>query len=867
MIRNYIGIFGRQNVGKSSLINALTNQEVALVSSIPGTTTDPVYKAMEIQPLGPVTFIDTAGIDGCGELEEKKLKCTWQILRKINLALIVIDSTLGVSDYERELYQRILKYRMPVIVVANKIDIKEPAPILFNGFNAHHIAVSSKTLEGVSGLRELISKVFEIQQKTIVGDLIKPDDLVVLVAPISPSSPVGRIKMPIIQTQRDILEHQGCFMVTRETNYLETLKILAKKPKLVITDSQVLKEIAQKTPQDLPLTTFSLLLARQKGNLDPLLDGYRKMQRLKDNNRVLVAEACTHRIQEDDIARALIPKILEKIAKVKIDYTQGSQYPKNLKEYDLVIHCGGCMISEKEVENRLLEAKKQNVSITNYGMVIAGYLGVLERLLEPLKVQLPEAKNIYIISAEETGTDNIVNPSKIFNILEKTKNPPKSLVEEVLLHAQERRGLSLEEVGVLVNDENKETREKLFKTAQKIKYEIYGKRLVLFAPLYISNYCLNDCDYCGFHCRNTWIQRKKLTLEQVAEQVRILENMGHKRLLLEFGEDPQMNPIDYVVDVIKTIYQTKIKRGEIRRVNVNIAATTLENYKKLKAAGIGTYQLFQETYHLPTYKKLHHGPKADYRRQITAMDRAFTAGIDDLGIGVLFGLYDWRFEVLSLLSHAQYLDKKFGVGPHTISVPRFCPAPTVDYQLKYKVSDKDFLRIIAILRASVPYTGMIISTRERPEIRARAFEIGISQTSAASRTSPGGYKEKSKIQKSKLQNDQQFSLYDHRTLDEVVSSICQQGLLPSFCTACYRLGRTGKTFMNIAKPGNIHNFCQLNAILTFREYLCDYASDKTQKLGEEIIEKHLRLIEDPQRKKETLLRIQRIKNGERDLYF
>lgn len=857
MIRNYIGIFGRQNVGKSSLINALTNQEVALVSSIPGTTADPVYKAMEIQPLGPVTLIDTAGIDGFGELEEKKLKRTWQILRKINLALLVIDSTFGFDVHEKELYQKVFKYKIPIIIVVNKIDIKRPLKVLFDEFKTSHIAVSCKTLEGIEELRKLISQCFEIQQKTIVGDLIKPNDLVVLVAPISPSSPVGRIKMPIIQTQRDILEHQGCLIVCRETNYLETLKILPKRPKLIITDSQVLKEVSKMTPPDFPLTTFSLLFARYKGNLDLLLAGCRKLQQLKDGDKVLVAEACTHRVQEDDIAKTLIPKILGKISKgIKIEYTKGGQYPAELKGYDLVIHCGGCMLGEKEVENRLNQAKEQNVPITNYGIVIAGELGILERLLKPLR-EIRD-KNLYL--SKEIDINEIVNPKNLINILEKTKNPPNPKVLEVLIHAQEKKGLSLEEVAILINDQNEETRKKLFDISQKIKYEIYGERLVLFAPLYVSNHCVNDCEYCGFHCRNVQAKRKKLTLEELAEQVKILENMGHKRLLLEFGEHPNLNPIDYVVDVIKTIYQTKIGQGEIRRVNVNIAATTTENYKKLKTAGIGTYQLFQETYHPSTYRRLHRGPKADYQRQITGINWAFEAGIDDVGLGVLFGLYNWRFEVLSLVSHSQYLAQKFGVGPHTISVPRFCPAPTVDYQPRYPVSDNDFLRIIAILRVAVPYTGMIISTRERPEIRARAFEIGISQTSAASKTSPGGYNKKQEL-------EEQFSVYDHRNVDEVVQSICQQGLLPSFCTACYRLGRTGEVFMNLAKPGNIHNFCQPNAILTFQEYLCDYASPETKDLGEKTIKEHLKSIEAPARLEETLKRIQRIKNGERDLYF
>ena len=457
-----------------------------------------------------------------------------------------------------------------------------------------------------------------------------------------------------------------------------------------------------------------------------------------------------------------------------------------------------------------------------------------------------------------TKVKDIIDEQKIFEILENTSHPMGEEILKILDKALNKKGLSLEEVGYLLNSEDPILIEKMFEAARKIKWEIYGERLVFFAPLYVSSFCVNDCEYCGFHRRNP-TPRKKLTLQEVEEQVKILEDMGHKRLLLEFGEHPIENPIDYVVDVIKTIYRTKSGRGEIRRVNVNIAATTVENYRKLKAAGIGTYQLFQETYHRETYEKLHNGPKADYERQLFAHDRAFEAGIDDVGLGVLFGLYDWKFEVLALVSHAQYLDKKFGVGPHTFSVPRFQPAETVDWQPQYSVSEDELLRIIAILRLAVPYTGMIISTRERPEIRAKAFEIGISQTSAASRTSPGGY--------GKSEGLSQFSLQDHRSLDEVLLSILEQKLLPSFCTACYRQERTGKAFMSLAKPGLIHNFCRPNAILTFKEYLEDYASEKTKEIGTAIIKKYLSQIPDNSIRQETESRLKRLEQGERDLYF
>ncbi|MEO0113330.1 MAG: [FeFe] hydrogenase H-cluster radical SAM maturase HydG, partial [candidate division WOR-3 bacterium] len=395
---------------------------------------------------------------------------------------------------------------------------------------------------------------------------------------------------------------------------------------------------------------------------------------------------------------------------------------------------------------------------------------------------------------------DICDEEKIFEILEKTKNPDKKTIELIFDRAKEKKGLSLEEVGYLTNLKDKELIDELFKIAGKIKEEIYGERLVFFAPLYISDFCVNDCEYCNFHIRNP-MKRRKLSLDEIKEETERIIEMGHKRILLECGEDPVNNPIDYIVSAIETIYSVKTEKGNIRRINVNISATTKENYKKLKQAKIGTYQLFQETYHYETYKKLHKGPKGDYERQITAHIRAFEAGIDDLGIGVLFGLYDWRFEVLSLVSHAQFMDKYLGVGPHTISVPRFRKAPTVTYQPEYPVSDEDFLKIIAILRVAVPYTGMILSTRERPEIRRVAFKLGISQTSAGSKTSPGGYRNFSK-------EEAQFEIYDLRTLEEVINDILKDKLIPSFCTACYRVGRTGEDFMNLAKPGEINKFCR-----------------------------------------------------------
>lgn len=439
------------------------------------------------------------------------------------------------------------------------------------------------------------------------------------------------------------------------------------------------------------------------------------------------------------------------------------------------------------------------------------------------------------------------------------KKPTKKTVLKILTKARAKKGLELEEVGQLLQVDDAHLQRKIFAAAKTVKEEIYGERLVFFAPLYVANFCVNDCDYCNFHRRNRQLQRKKLSLEEVSQEVEYLISLGHKRLLLEAGEDPKNTPIDYIVDVINSIYSVKTNRGNIRRLNVNIAATTTENYQKLKKAKIGTYQLFQETYHRPTYEQLHHGPKANFERQITAYERAFAAGLDDLGLGVLFGLYDWRYEVLALVAHAQYLDNKYGVGPHTISVPRFRPAPTVTYQPAYPVSDRDFLKLIAILRLAVPYTGMIISTREKPEIRKIAFQLGISQASAGSVTTVGGYRQ---------QGEQgQFSIYDERKLNEVIADILLYKLLPSFCTACYRVGRTGETFMGLAKPGEIHTFCRPNGLLTFAEYLEDFATDGLYEKGYEVINYYLNKINSKTLRKKTAERLARIKAGERDLYF
>ncbi|MBM4054226.1 MAG: [FeFe] hydrogenase H-cluster radical SAM maturase HydG [Planctomycetes bacterium] len=453
-----------------------------------------------------------------------------------------------------------------------------------------------------------------------------------------------------------------------------------------------------------------------------------------------------------------------------------------------------------------------------------------------------------------------IDEDRFQSLLTNIPSPSPAVVADVLKKGRELKGLTPEEAAILIHVADQSFIQEIFDTAFHIKNTVYGGRLVFFAPLYISNFCVNNCRYCGFRAGNP-APRKKLTIDEIREQTDCLIRMGHKRILLETGEDAGNNPIDYVLDAIDAIYSIKNEKGEVRRVNVNIAATTVENYRRLKAKGIGTYQLFQESYHRQTYENVHYGLKGNYLRQLYALDNAFEGGIDDVGMGVLFGLYDWRFETLCLISHASYLMDKFGIGPHTISVPRLRPATAVNLAPPFPVSDSDFLKLIAILRIAVPYTGMIITTRERPEIREEAFRLGITQASAASSTAPGGFK------KETAKESGQFELSDKRSLDEITASVMKQGFMPSFCTACYRRNRTGAVFMELAKPGDIHEFCAPNSVLTLMEYLEDNASAESRRLGMELINKSLEGIENPSVRNETEERLVRIRNGERDLYF
>ncbi len=451
--------------------------------------------------------------------------------------------------------------------------------------------------------------------------------------------------------------------------------------------------------------------------------------------------------------------------------------------------------------------------------------------------------------------------------LERHAAATPAAIRDVLAKAQTLAGLDDQDVAILLANEDRDLDEEIFHAARVVKETIYGNRLVLFAPLYITNKCRNDCRYCAFRASNTDLVRRDLTQDEIAREAAAIIDEGHKRILLVAGESyPAGEGLDYVYQAIETIYGVKSGKGEIRRLNVNVAALDVEHYRRLHECRIGTYQLFQETYHRPTYASMHlSGPKADYDWHLGAMDRAMTGGIDDVGIGVLFGLYDYRFEVLAMMHHARHLEERFGCGPHTISVPRIEPAAgsVVALNPPAAVRDHDFQRVIAILRLAVPYTGIILSTRENATIRRQCYALGISQISASSRTNPGGYTEHARDPHA----GSQFSLGDHRSLDEVIADCLELGFLPSFCTACYRRGRTGADFMDLAKPGLIKEFCQPNAILTIKEYLEDYASEETRELGERLIGRTLETMQAAGLRCDLCDRLVKIQDGERDLYY
>lgn len=438
-------------------------------------------------------------------------------------------------------------------------------------------------------------------------------------------------------------------------------------------------------------------------------------------------------------------------------------------------------------------------------------------------------------------------------------------IERILEKAKEMKGITHKEAAILLANEDEEVTKKIYHIAQNIKEKIYGRRIVLFAPLYLSNYCVNNCTYCPYHSKNKDIKRKKLTQEEIKKEVIALQDMGHKRLALETGEDSEMSPIEYVLESIKTIYSIHHINGAIRRVNVNIAATTIENYKKLKDSGIGTYILFQETYNKKEYEKLHPtGPKHNYSYHTEAMDRAMDAGIDDVGIGVLFGLYNYKYDFIGLIMHAEHLDQKYGVGPHTISIPRIRPADDINLDdFPNAITDTLFKKIVALIRITLPYTGIIMSTRESQKSREEVLKVGVSQISGASSTSVGGYEKN----KSEDENTAQFDVDDDRTLDEVINWLLKLGYVPSFCTACYRAGRTGDRFMPLAKSGQISNVCQPNSLLTLKEYLIDYANDETKKIGLNVIKDEIKHITNDKIREKTLEYLKKLEEGERDFRF
>lgn len=466
------------------------------------------------------------------------------------------------------------------------------------------------------------------------------------------------------------------------------------------------------------------------------------------------------------------------------------------------------------------------------------------------------------LKAEEFISHNEV--LETLDYADKNKNNLE-LIDSIIEKAKLRKGLTHREASVLLACDIEEKNNEIFKLAEQIKKDFYGNRIVLFAPLYLSNYCVNGCLYCPYHAKNKDIPRKKMTQEQIRQEVIALQDMGHKRLALESGEDPVNNPIEYILESIETIYSIKHKNGAIRRINVNIAATSVENYKRLKEAEIGTYILFQETYHKESYERLHPtGPKHNYAYHTEAIDRAMQGGIDDVGLGVLFGLQMYRYEFAALLMHAEHLEAVYGVGPHTISVPRVRPAADIDpSSFNNEISDDIFAKIVACLRISVPYTGLIVSTRESQESRERVLHLGVSQISGGSKTSVGGYSDLVVEDES----SEQFSINDTRTLDEIVRWLMELGYIPSFCTACYREGRTGDRFMSLCKSGQIQNCCHPNALMTLKEYLEDYASDQTKIIGEKLISEEIRKVPQDKVRRIAEENLIKISEGSRDFRF
>lgn len=911
-LRLQIGIFGRTNVGKSSFLNLVAGQDVAITSEEAGTTTDVVEKAMELLPLGPVLWLDTAGVDDHSALSDLRLEKTKKIFDRCDVAILVLEADIWTQD-EENIIAELSARKTPVICVINKTDLRHPGNSYLESLKARSLPVilassisnyekRDETLQALKKIMvELCPEDF-LNPPPLIGDLVPRSGLTVMVVPIDLEAPKGRIKPLQSQTIREALDHQTGVLVVKENEYKTFLKKLTALPDLVVCDSHVVDQVTAETPASVPCTTFSILFTRFKGDLDEMVRGLTVISELKNGDRILIAEACTHHAIQDDIGRVKIPNWLKKHTGADLDIrvSSGCDYPEDVRDYKLIVHCGSCMLNRRAMLSRIEAAKTAKVAITNYGVCISYLQGVLERALKPFPSALEtferEVKPI-LSRKKATKTETVeewiqnrIKPEEIFKYMDsgksfipdeeivlklsQNKNPDKIRVREIIAKSLEIKNLTPDETAVLIHVTDPELIEEMKAAALKIKKKVYDNRIVTFAPLYLGNACVNNCVYCGFRRDNHLMERSVLTMDEIGKEVEVLAGrIGHKRLVVVYGEHPDMD-IDYMVKSIKTIYDVKIPVrhgiGNIRRVNVNAPPLSIDELKKLNGAGLGTYQVFQETYHRPTYEKLHPKGtiKGDYLWRLYVMHRALEAGIDDVGVGALFGLYDWRYEVMALIYHAAQLESKFGIGPHTVSFPRLEPAFNTPFtkSSRYQVSDHDFKKIILLIRLALPYVGMIITARESKEMRREAIHLGITQTDASTKIGVGSYGKSAAGQEGEKQ---QFLLGDTRSLEEVISEFTDMGFITSFCTAGYRCGRTGKCIMDLLRSGKEGKFCKLNAVLTFREWVDDFTSSATKERAEKVLEKELSEIKEqmPQIYPKFRAAYERVKNGERDIYF
>lgn len=880
----------------------VAGQDVAITSKVPGTTTDVVEKSMELLPIGPVVFLDTAGVDDISELSQLRIKKSRKILNRADIILLLTEANKW-SQYEDTIVQEAKERNIPLIIIINKIDqipaedkyIKRIKAITNKFLFCCSIDIDNRD-HYVSALKKHIIECCPsdfLNPPPLIGDLMPKSGLAVLIVPIDLEAPKGRIILPQVQTIRDALDNNQAALIVKETEYKAILKKLSVPPDIVICDSQVVLQMIKDTPEDIKCTTFSILFARYKGNLIEQTKAAALIKTLKPHDRVLIAEACSHHPIEDDIGRAKIPRWLKEYVggEVRIDTCAGRDYLEDLENYKLIIHCGGCMITRREMLFRIQRAKEKGTSLTNYGIAISVLQGVIERVLSPFPAALDafrkqktqttdiplwikERVNPRQINKYLTGGKDFIDDEEIESKLINSKKPDVKKIKDILDKSLSIETLTLDETACLLNVKNPDTLRKMQDVALKVKKKVYDNRIVTFAPLYLCNFCVNDCLYCGFRKSNEKIKRRMLTFKEIEDEIKILAGeIGHKRLIAVYGEHPATD-IDYIVKSIQTIYNVKIKTGngygQIRRVNVNAAPLSIEALKRLHEAGIGTYQVFQETYHHSTYEKVHlkNTIKGNYQWRLYCMHRAMEAGVDDVGLGALFGLYDWKFEIMGLVAHARELEERFGIGAHTISFPRLEPAENTPFNenSKYNVSDVNFRKLITIIRLAVPYTGMILTAREPAQIRKEVLSLGVTQTDASTKIGIGAYSDRGKKQDGRRQ---QFFLGDTRSLDEVIREYAKEGYITSFCTAGYRCGRTGKCIMELLRSGKEGRFCKLNAVLTFREWLDDFASEETKTIAEKVIQKEIKEIKKLMSEVFPAFKkcYERIKKGERDIYF